>query len=337
MPFLIAFWINIYGIASCLWTKQADRYVGSGDNRRRETYTANYVGKEVYLSQKHFLFGNEYDNAVQIASGTHAYQFECFLPAQLPASLRLPYGTISYEVEAILDIPWSFDKEFKREFIVLRNDDFSNQPELMIPSKSEEIKKFCCWCCESDPLIVTVTLPKTGFLPGEVIPLTIDYVNKSDVEITETNIFLKQVVKYSWFVIFQISFNKYCNQFLFFSQTPEVEEKCEEEDILECHALGVGVKTTSKVDVKLDLPAHVLPTNKNYCKVIEISYVLKVSTVPDGCHMDIEFLIPITIGSTPNSENYIFGNVPTTSAFNLNVSSHPTVHSNFTPENLREY
>lgn len=104
-----------------------------------------------------------------------------------------------------------------------------------------------------------------------------------------------------------------------------MEEKCEKENILENHAAGVGVNTTNKVYVELVLPAHILPTNKDHCKIIEIHYELKLTAVSDGIHMDVEFNIPITIGSTPMSENYIFGNVPTApvTAFNLNVTSYP--------------
>lgn len=129
-----------------------------------------------------------------MSSGTYKYEFSCQLPEQLPASFQGSHGSINYEIEAATDIPWAFDKNLKEEFIVVRDEDLTNLPVLRIAVKSEEIKRFCCLFCKSKPLIMTVSLPCSGFAEGQEIPITINFVNKSNVNVTGTEISLKRVI-----------------------------------------------------------------------------------------------------------------------------------------------
>lgn len=187
----------VYGAAKCHWTETKRETQGTGENRRTVTRTISFDGKEVYLNTRTYLFGYKSADAVEVTSGTHRYDFECLLPPQLPASFEASHGSIRYHVEAVLDVPWSFDKEFELQFTVARNDDLNFQPYLKIPSQSEKIKRFCCLFCESEPLILTVTLPCTGYSPGQNIPVTIVYNNKSNVTITATRINLKRTIEYN--------------------------------------------------------------------------------------------------------------------------------------------
>lgn len=129
-------------------------------------------------------------------SGTHRFDFACQLPPLLPASFEGSKGNIRYKVEACLDVPWGFDKEFDLSFTVVRNDDLNLQPELKIPSQGEEITRFCCLFCESEPLLMTVSIPFSGYAPGQNINVTVTYNNKSDVEVQHTRICLKRTVEF---------------------------------------------------------------------------------------------------------------------------------------------
>lgn len=188
--FCSGLYLNVYGAAKCHWTEAA------GDGQKLNT-TIHYKGKDVYLNTKTYLFGSEDGNAIEKASGIHKYHFTCLLPAQLPASFEASHGNICYNIEAVLDIPWGFNKYFKLHFALLRHDDLNSLPELAIPSISEEIKQFCCCFCLSDPLIMTVTLPCSGFTPGQSIPIKISYSNKSTVNVVESNISLKRIICYN--------------------------------------------------------------------------------------------------------------------------------------------
>lgn len=187
----------MYGFARCHWTERKTRTSGSGKNRRTTSYTVYYEGKDVYLNTKTYLFGHDGAPAVEVPSGTHRYDFALQLPPMLPASFEASKGHIRYEIESVLDIPWSFDKEFKLQFTVARNDDLSLDSQLKIPVQMEEIQTFCCLCCQSQPMMMTVSIPRTGFAAGESIPININYINKSDVAADRTKINLKRIIRYT--------------------------------------------------------------------------------------------------------------------------------------------
>lgn len=171
--------------------------MGHGDNRRTETQEVPYEGKNVYISNKMSLFGSPNGQPMELPNGLHKYDFQFPLPALIPPSFEGSYGNIRYRIEAELDVPWGFDKEYKLQFTVVRRDELNSQPELKIPIQLEEVTKFCCWCCKSDPLLMTVTVPFGGFVPGQDIPIKVSYINKSDVNIIATQFRLHRIIHYN--------------------------------------------------------------------------------------------------------------------------------------------
>ena len=154
-----------------------------------------YEGKEVYINTKTYLFGSDGGDSIEVQAGTHRYEFECQLPPFIPASFVAKRGQIRYHIETSLDVPWGFDKEFKFPFTVIRVEDLNLLSLLKLPSRGEEIRKFCCLFCESDILMMTVTIPFSGYVPGQRIPITVDYENKSDVDVNRTKIsFIRSVI-----------------------------------------------------------------------------------------------------------------------------------------------
>lgn len=163
-----------------------------------QSVTQNFEGKKEIIKEKTFLLGSEDEKTpIDMEVGLHRYDVIYQLPHWLPASLELAHGFIQYNIQAIISFPWQSDETFDEIFTVGRRENMNEYPDLQLPSHSEEIKHFCCWCCESEPLITTVTLPCTGFSPGENIPITISYNNQSDVKILKTKITLKQVAKFN--------------------------------------------------------------------------------------------------------------------------------------------
>lgn len=144
-----------------------------------------------------YLFGSKGGDNIEVASGTHRYDFACSLPSQLPASFEASHGHIRYTVEAVLDIPWRFDKETKVQFTLVRLNNLNEFPDLKLACRSEEIKRFCCSFCESQPLIMTVTLPFSGFIPGQNIHVNVNYNNTSDVQVDRTRISLNRIIRYN--------------------------------------------------------------------------------------------------------------------------------------------
>jgi hypothetical protein len=148
------------------------------------------------LNTKTYLFGSENASAIEMASGTYRYNFIYRLPDEIPGSFEYNHkNNICYRIEAVLDIPWKCDKEFKLSFIVLQNFDLNLFPVLNIRTKTEEEKTFCCLCCRSNSLTMTVSVPQTGFVAGQQIPVTIHYDNQSSVKVLKTIITFTKTVR----------------------------------------------------------------------------------------------------------------------------------------------
>lgn len=187
----------LHGEAYCTWNERVQKQVGIGNVRRTETRTIHYEGKDVYLNTRTYLYGRQGGSSVDMASGTYRYNFECQLPHSIPASFEGSYGHIRYYIEACLDIPWRFDKEYRIQFTVVRNDDLNERPELKIPCRQEEFAKFCCLFCQSAPMIMTATIPCSGFTPGQMIPVTVNFDNKSTVKVDRTKINFKRFIRFN--------------------------------------------------------------------------------------------------------------------------------------------
>lgn len=144
-----------------------------------------------------YLFGSDYAPAIEIESGIHRYDFMCQLPYLIPASLETSYGHIRYEIEAVIDVPWRFDKQFKLEFSVVRLDDLNELPHLKFSCQSQTVVHFCCFLCKPGPLTMTAFIPFSGYTPGQDINFTVLYSNASSITVMATKIYLKRLVKFN--------------------------------------------------------------------------------------------------------------------------------------------
>lgn len=250
---------------------------------------------------------------MEIPSGTHRYEFSVRMPSEVPASFEALNGHIRYNVEAVLDVPWDFDQEFKLPFNVFRVFDLNFHPELKIPCKSEEIKRFCCCFCQSEPLVMTVTVPQSGFVPGEKILVTVDYDNRSDIAIIRTRISLKRTIRYN-------------------SQTPHTKTKFEIEKMVEVFVAGVDPSSSNVVERYLVVPPSMPSSNEQVCNVVQITYELKVEGETPAFSNNIELSFPITIGSVQFNNDQLHG-IPAASSSNASAPK----PSNFVDTSVPEY
>jgi len=270
----------LFGEAKCNWTEQETRSYGHGENRRNSSRTVYYEGKEVYMDTRTYLFGGP-GHSTEMQAGTYRYEFASQLPPLLPSSYEARHGHIRYFIEAKLDIPWAFDKEFIVGFTVVRNDDMNMLPELKMPTQSEMVKTFGCCFCRSDPLMITASLPFTGYSPGQTMNLCIDYNNRSDSQIDRTRVCIKRILCYH-------------------SLYPEMKTKVEVETVAEIFVEGVNAKSMKKIEVPMNIPQILATTNNRYSNVLQLTYELKVKAIRSGCcQTDVRLAIPITLGLIP--------------------------------------
>lgn len=284
----------VHGFARCEWSD--NEIPESFGHKRIDTQPIIYSGEKDYLNVKTILQGSEGSDPVIIQSGVHRFEFECSLPYHLPESLETAHGYIRYTVEVLFDVPWKLDKKFKLPFRVRRRDDLNSEPQLKIPIHDEKIKTFYCLWCESKPLIMTVTLPFSGFTPCQTMRVTVNYLNKSSVDVVRTKIALKRLIRYN-------------------SDQPHRKTKLDSKTIQVAYCDGVSSSNFTTIEEELMVPVNVIKSNRKYCNIVEVSYELKVKAKISGCRSNIEVSFPITIGTVPLIFDSITENVHRTFSF----------------------
>ncbi|KAG5679990.1 hypothetical protein PVAND_009524 [Polypedilum vanderplanki] len=257
----------IEGKSTCEWSESAGKS------------TRKFRGEEIHLQIIKYLFGDKDDDPMEIPAGIHCYKFSFQLPADLPYSVEGEFGNIRYKVEATLDIPWSLiDTNDKVSFVVARNEDLNQFPDLRLAQEIEEIKKFCWGICDSNPLIIKVRLPKTGYGLGENIIMTIEYNNMSKHNVERTEITLSRKDK-------------------FICSDPVKKDRSTKTRITATIAKGVSRNSSIRFEHALEIPQILMTTNRRYSQVFQITYELKIVVVTDGCSSSPVLKMPITIGT----------------------------------------
>lgn len=148
----------------------------------------------------------------------------------------------------------------------------------------ELTKNFCCGPCRTGPFSIVASIPQSGFVSGQVIKVSTEVTNMSTIPVNEMKFLLRKIVSYH-------------------SQTPSSKTKEEIVDIQERRTGGVAKNDHGRFLVSLPVPP-VPPTNINLCKVIHITYEIKVEARLSGLHTNPYIRIPITIGTIPLNLNY---------------------------------
>lgn len=216
---------------------------------------------------------------IELPSGTHTYPFTCALPPQLPSSFEGEWGHVRYTVKVTLDRPWKFDQESKMAFTVISPVDLNQNPRIKEPYKLELNKTFCCFCCRSGPLSTVVSLPVTGFVSGQAIPIIAECDNASNVGVNSLKLTLNKVVTFT-------------------VNTPRADKKKETIKIAEVTVGPIAAHESPSWKQQLDIPA-LPPSHLSNCGLIDLDYEIKVVLEVQGAHRNLTGTIPIVIGTIP--------------------------------------
>ncbi|XP_017053002.1 arrestin domain-containing protein 3 [Drosophila ficusphila] len=269
--------LNITGYAETRWSER----VTTNRRRRRRTF----YGREDYIASKTFLVGSNLSSQVSIEAGIHTYNFVCQIPTECPSSFEGTNGRVRYMTNVTLVRPWKFDQSYTRCFTVLKVMDLNlDSPLLRVPAHSETSKTYCCWPCKSDPLALQLTVPQTGFVPGQQIPLSVLVTNDSHIPVEQLLISFVMLVTYH-------------------SKPPSMPNSTSERLVVNT-LKGDSVQRNCKklFNYEIRVPATP-PTCFNLCGIIQIAYQVEVEGVVKGCHQNEQVAIPVTIGSVPLSQH----------------------------------
>lgn len=202
--------------------------------------------------------------------------------------MRGKYGKIRYHVEASLQTDWDFDIYAKTSFKVIRLEDLSFRFDLMVPLKDETVATFCCLSCKTRPLILSASIPFSGYIPEQNIRLTIKIDNRCGFDVSRTIISLRKKIT-------------------FISQTPERRFWNESKTLLKNVLDGAKNGRETKIYGIVEIPAFTLPTNSDISSIVKVTYHIHVSVDVVGFVSSPKVQLPIVIGSKPlkfESRNY---------------------------------
>ena len=223
------------------------------------------------------LWGNG-SSAKEMAVGKHEFPFHFQLPTdgRLPSSHESNFecctaiGYIRYSLNATFDRPGLKSSLSTKVVINVREDTFDvKKPLLMRPLSKSKEKMLCCLWCTSGPLMLTATIDRGVYYPGESISITTEIENHSSRSLAGVVAKLKRRVSMSA-----------CDR-----------SKDHTEDIV-----VIREAPSNWYNKPLPIPSGITPTI-NSCQVLTVSYVLSVELVMlFALEFDVE--IPVMIASS---------------------------------------
>jgi len=275
--------VTMRGEADTKWVET--RMTGTGSNRYETSNT--YKGHEDYFKVPQVVFGTDHDDSkVTLNSGIHEYDFSFQIPQQdLPRSYEGEYGKIVYYVKAEIDKPWAPDPDTRTSFTIVCP---TAIPANQGPIERSDEKMLCCCCCASGPISVVARIDKTGYQPGEPIPLSVEFENHSSrivrpqASLYETHTFTADYAK-------------------FLPKHPKISRKKLAD--LQGQPLGRGSNASWTGSThQLKNPA-VTPSLLN-CRIIQVEYHVLVEVDIPSVNNNLRVELPVVIPSVPQTSYF---------------------------------
>ncbi len=160
--------ITIFGFARARWTEST--------GYKQHTTFQNTLR---YIEQGCVLWSRERSPTGNLPAGEHSFPFSVQLPYQAPPSFKSSTGKIVYQMEAKITQSSMF--KFNRHDKVTL-DVRSYVPRLCMQPKNGELDSsltFSC-CFNFGQVTVNCSLPRSGYVVAEAIPITMEIDNQSN-------------------------------------------------------------------------------------------------------------------------------------------------------------
>ncbi|XP_056630436.1 arrestin domain-containing protein 3-like [Diorhabda carinulata] len=277
---------------------------GTEDTRIRRGKNT-YIGENEFLNLKLRLLGES-----NLQSGVYEYPFYFPLPQDIPSSFQGEFGSISYSIKAVVDIPFSFDYKDKLTFVVTALTDFNKirQNIRLTPITYQNEKNLCCWCCASEPITINLSLKKNAFVLGELAKVTVEVTNLSNKNVEELVLTLIRLTYYQSEADGMI-YTK--TQELLGFQT----------------ATGVGAHGQRTYLLNFQMPHSILLYNLASCQLIRQFFTLRAEAVLPIWHKSLTVETDIKLGHIPLREDESVETTTLGVIENVDMSSVPPRYS----------
>ncbi|XP_060821608.1 arrestin domain-containing protein 17-like [Bombus pascuorum] len=261
-------YVSTKGISYVRWTEN-----DSSDDSKMRTYS----NSEEYYHFKYNIFSTQdFDSRHKLPRGYNQYPFSFQLPNNIPCSFEHTNGYIRYTVKAVIDRPWKFDHECKAAFTVISNLDLNLHREKCFGVNDGMRKSFSrlCWCGKGS-MDLQITVPSSGYVPGQTISTTLNYANYSNELITKVSATLLRRLEF-YATSKSLSNVKVIKKASHFGPFPK------------------NGHITSEILVPPMAPSYL-----QYCKIINLNYELVVSVHISTPCSKIKRTYPLLIGTIP--------------------------------------
>ncbi len=265
--------IEILGFARAKWTES--------NGSRTYTLIENTLR---YIEQKCVLWSRERSPTGNLPAGEHSFPFSVQLPYQAPPSFKSFTGKIVYQMLA------KITHRSINSHAIATLDVRSHIPRLCMRPKDEELDSrltFCC-CYNFGQVIVNCSIPRSGYVTQEAIPISMEIDNQS---------------------------NK--NIYIHASISKIVEYKSGRDQTKTCRSCNLSVSksqsippgTTSLLEKLLNIPRK-LPVSITNCPVLSVNYFLVIQANASTIGSSETMKIPIVIAHAPPTfDDYIVDQV----------------------------
>lgn len=183
--------VELFTLSFCLLKK---RWVKFG--YRRDKYVTTFKANKEHFYRLVYVGG--YDEQLFLKKGFYDFRFAVELPVDLPPSFQGKYGCTIYLIKANIDIlesPLSFTDIFYVTPVL----DLNRIPACRKPTSLTLDKKLFCFVLRLGKITAKVRTPKSGYVPGEIIPFSIEIKNKLGVQLADIRISLVKKVTFKFF------------------------------------------------------------------------------------------------------------------------------------------
>ncbi|KAH7704203.1 Protein ARRD-7 [Aphelenchoides avenae] len=264
----------------------------AGQTRYR---TVHYSAEVAYMDFEMVVWHSD-DN--KLPAGTHTFPFSFPLPANCAPSFEGTVGFVRYKCTAKIDRPWKFDKSIMQMFTVLPYFDLNSVPHAATPAVRELTKNLGVLFFKHGRLSASVSIPKSGFVPGESILVAADVSNTSSREVRRIEIALVENATYTahrqantW------TMNDPCVYTL--NHHGGTERQVKTRTVAEVKDdFCVPANSSGRYQKAMVIPAIV--PSFNICPIVQVDYFLQIKICAKGLMgNDICGTIPILVGTVP--------------------------------------
>lgn len=152
--------VKFIGKAEVEWTEE----IGAGENKTITTYQNSVT----YFKKKYVLWDKE--DSSELSVGEHTLPFQHHLQQNIPPSFNDHSGKVEYEVKAKIHRSGDNPKA-KTHLMVREHADLMRQ--CMEPQSFDEAGRVSFLCFNFGSMSMKCNVPRTGFSPGDAIPISV--------------------------------------------------------------------------------------------------------------------------------------------------------------------